>query len=242
MFSRHAPSAARPSLQATAILPYIPVMNTFKPVGYNLHLMFSKNVLKCIPPYLAVWAGLFLFQNAWLAMFGLHIAILLVLASSRPNPPVTTLFTSRTIKWILLNTLLCGASGFALYYLLPWFVSSKNLTTQLSELGLNRFNLPIFIAYFSLLNPVVEEYFWRVSLGNETKGFYIGDLLYAGYHAIVLVNQVPILITLLAMACLTFIGWFWRQVRREDGGSLAPVLGHMAADLSVMLAVYLLIR
>jgi hypothetical protein len=218
------------------------MMNTFEPVGYNSRLMSSKNVLKCIPPYLAVWAGLFLFQNAWLAMFGLHIAILLVLAFSHPNVSAAILFKSRNIKWIIFNILFCSVSGIVLHYLLPWFVSSANLTAQLSKLGLNRFNLPVFIAYFSLVNPVIEEYFWRVSLGNETKGFYIGDLLYAGYHVIVLINQVPILMTLLAMVCLTFIGWFWRQVKREDGGSLAPVLGHMAADLSVMLAVYLLIR
>jgi hypothetical protein len=204
--------------------------------------MSSKYVLKCIPPYLAVWAGLFLLQNAWLAMFGLHAAFLLVLAFSRPNISPTILLKSRNIKWILLNILLCGSSGIVLYYLLPWFVSSENLRTQLSDLGLTKFNLPAFIAYFSLVNPLIEEYFWRVSLGNDTKGFYSGDLLYAGYHGIVLVNQVPLLITLPAMVCLTFIGWFWRQVKREDGGSLASVLGHMAADFSVMTAVYLLIR
>ncbi len=218
------------------------MMNIFEPVGYNSHLMFSTNILKCIPPYLAVWAGLFLLQNAWLAMFGLHVAFLLVLALSRPNPPATFLFKSRDIKWILLNILVCGVSGIALYYLLPWFVSSESLRNQLSDLGLNEFNLPAFIAYFSLVNPWIEEYFWRGSLGNDKKGFYIGDLLYAGYHAIVLIIQVPILIALLATVSLTLIGWFWRQVKREDGGSLAPVLGHMAADFSVMTAVYLLIK
>jgi hypothetical protein len=242
MFSRHAPSAARPSLQATAILPYIPTGNRFKAPGYNSQLMPSTNTLKCIPPYLAVWAGLFLFQNAWLAMFGLHIAFLLVLTFSQPNIPPIILFKSRNIKLILFNILLCGASGIVLHYLLPWFVSSENLTTQLAQLGLTKSNLPAFIAYFSLINPFIEEYFWRAFLGNDTKGFYIGDLLYAGYHGIVLINQVPILVTFPAIIGLTFIGWFWRQVKREDGGSLAPVLGHMAADLSVMTAVYLLIR
>jgi hypothetical protein len=211
-------------------------------LGIIFYKMLSKIVLKCIPPYLAVWAGLFLFQNAWIAMFGLHAAFLLVLVFSQPGISPAPLFKSRNIKWILLNILLCSAGGIVLYYLLPWFVSSESLRNQLSDLDLNEFNLPAFIAYFSLVNPLLEEYFWRISLGNETKGFYIGDLLYAGYHAIVLINQVPLLITLLAIVCLTFIGWFWRQVKREDGGSLAPLLGHMAADLSVMTAVYWIIR
>lgn len=175
-------------------------------------------------------------------MFGLHAAFLLVLAFFRPNISPIILFKSKNIRWIIFNILLCGASGIALYYLLPWFVSSKTLRTQLSGLGLNIFNLPIFIAYFSLVNPLIEEYFWRGALGNDSKGFYMGDLLYAGYHGVVLIHQVPILITLLALFCLTFIGWFWRQIQREEAGSLAPVLGHMAADFSVMTAVYLLIK
>ena len=35
------------------------------------------------------------------------------------------------------------------------------------------------------------------------------------------------------------MGWFWRQISREDEGLLAAVLGHMAADFSILFAVYL---
>ena len=48
----------------------------------------------------------------------------------------------------------------------------------------------LFIAYFSLVNPFIEEYFWRGVLGSNTKKFYIGDLVYAGYHALVLWGKV----------------------------------------------------
>ena len=112
----------------------------------------------------------------------------------------------------------------------------------MAQLGLTSSILPAFLTYFSLVNPFLEEYFWRAFHGNDMKGFYIGDLLYAGYHGIVLINHVPVLVTVFAVACLTFIGWFWRQVKREDHGQLAPVLGHMAADFSVMMAAYLIIR
>ena len=45
-----------------------------------------------------------------------------------------------------------------------------------------------------------------------------------------------------SLIVLVSAGWFWRQLARMDGGLLAPVLGHMAADLTILLAVYQLSR
>lgn len=41
-----------------------------------------------------------------------------------------------------------------------------------------------------------------------------------------------------SLIVLVAAGWFWRQLARINGGLLAPVLGHMAADLTILLAVY----
>ncbi len=49
---------------------------------------------------------------------------------------------------------------------------------------------PLFIAYFSLVNPFFEEYFWRGVLGSNSKKLYIGDAAYAGYHILILWNSV----------------------------------------------------
>jgi hypothetical protein len=43
---------------------------------------------------------------------------------------------------------------------------------------------------------------------------------------------------LFMLAALAFIGWLWRQMYRKDDSLLAPVLGHMAADLSILIAAY----
>ena len=204
--------------------------------------MFHKVIFKGLLPYLAVWAGLFLFHNAWAALLGLHIAFVLLIIVSKPIASPKTLFKSGHLKWVLLNILLGGLSGLAVYFLRPFVGMSADFKSQIAQLGLTASTLPSFIAYFSLVNPLLEEYFWRVSLENDTKGFYVGDLLYAGYHAIILVQRVSLPVTILVVACLTFIGWFWRQVKREDGGTLAPVLGHMAADFSILMSVYLIVK
>jgi hypothetical protein len=42
-----------------------------------------------------------------------------------------------------------------------------------------------------------------------------------------------------SLALLILGGWFWRQIARADQGLLAPVLGHMAADFTILMAVFL---
>jgi hypothetical protein len=189
-------------------------------------------------PYLAVWAGLFLFKNAWAALIGFHVAILLTLLLLRPDLPINVLFTSKYSKWILASVLFCSTSGIGLYFLWGVFGIADDFSARLQSLGLTASSWPLIIAYFSLVNPFIEEYFWRGVLGNDTKKFYIGDVLYAGYHALVLWGRVHPLSIVFAVMILVSAGWLWRQISREDGGLLAATLGHMIADFTILLTVY----
>ncbi|MBI5945559.1 MAG: CPBP family intramembrane metalloprotease [Chloroflexi bacterium] len=195
-----------------------------------------------IPPYLAVWAGLFLFQSAWFSLIGFHAAILLALAIARPNIPIKILFQSKHPKWILASVLLCGLSGVGLYFLWDVFGIANDLPAQLQSVGLTSSSWPALIAYFSLVNPFIEEYFWRAYLGSDRRGFYIGDVIFSGYHALVLINKVQFFSIIFVLVCITFIGWFWRQTWRKDDGLLAAVLGHMAADFIILVCVMLQVR
>ncbi len=200
------------------------------------------NLLISIFPYFAVWAGLFLFKNAWFTLIGFHSAILLALLVMRPAVPVGILFKSRSAKWILFSVLFCSTSGFGLYFLWDVFGVASNLPAQLQTLGLNSTSWIPFIAYFSLVNPFVEEFFWRGVLGSATKKLYIGDLIYASYHAMILWGRVHPFFILFAVIILVSAGWLWRQMLRKDDGLLAAVLGHMAADFSILLTIYTMTR
>jgi membrane protease YdiL (CAAX protease family) len=189
-------------------------------------------------PYLAVGLGLFWFQNAWIALLGFHLAIVISLWIARSAIPIKILFRSNYIRWIILSIILSGSSGFSLYFLWKYFGVTGNLPARLEGLGLTKSTWPGFIAYFALINPFVEEYFWRGFLGSSTKSFYISDFLYAGFHALVLIGKVQTGSIIYSLVALILAGWFWRQIAREDQGLLAPLLGHMAADFTILMAVY----
>jgi len=188
--------------------------------------------------YLAVGLGIFRFHNAWGALAGFHAAIILSLLIARPNISVSTLLKSTKIKWIALSVLLCGSSGIALYFLWDQFGFAPDLPSQIEALGLTSSTWIPFIAYFSLVNPFVEETFWRGYLGDGTKRVHASDFVYSGFHALIMIGKVRVDAILFGLSMLVLAGWFWRQIAREDGGLLAPVLGHIAADFTILMAVY----
>ena len=206
--------------------------------GIRTKFMSDKKWLTPLLPYLAVWAGLFLFKNAWLALIGFHVTILLVLVFLRPNIPFEILFKSKSPKWILISVLVCSTSGIGLYFLWSIFGVAHDFPAQLESIGLNSSSWVLFIAYFSLVNPFIEEYFWRGVFRNDSKKLSIADPVYAGYHALILWGMVNPIAILFGVAILTSAGWLWRQFLREDDGMLAAVMGHMVADFSIMMAVY----
>jgi membrane protease YdiL (CAAX protease family) len=185
-----------------------------------------------------VGLGLFWFRNAWAALLGFHFAILLALLLGKPQLPVKTLFKSNQIRWVVLSIFLSGSVGIFLYLFWSTFRVAGDLSAHVAALGLNTSNWLAFLAYFSLVNPFLEEYYWRGYLGSPTKKLYISDLVYAGFHGMILAGSMPVLSIVYSMTLLVLAGWFWRQLAREDGGLLAPVLGHMAADFTILMAVY----
>ena len=189
--------------------------------------------------YGAVAIGLFWAHSAWGTLLGFHAAMLFALWLDRRSlPPLSLLVKSKRYRWIIVNLLIGGLSGLALYVLWPWLNITPALSTQLEVLGLTRTTWPAFILYFTLVNPWIEEFFWRGYLGDSSKWPVAMDFIFAGYHGLLLIGRTVPLTSALALSGLVFAGWFWRQTLRKDGGLLAAGLSHLLADLTILLAVY----
>jgi hypothetical protein len=96
------------------------------------------------------------------------------------------------------------------------------------------------VAYYVLLNPFLEEYYWRGFLGSSAKRPVLNDFLFAGYHLIVLARTLDLIWLVVVFLCLCGAAWFWRQISRITGGLLAAYISHMAADITVILSIYFL--
>ena len=189
--------------------------------------------------YGAVAIGLFWARSAWGALLGFHAAMLSALWLDRRNlPPLSLLVKNKHRRWIIVNLLIGSLSGLALYELWPWLNITPDLSTQLEALGLTRATWPAFILYFTLVNPWIEEFFWRGYLGDASTWPVVMDFIFAGYHGMLLIGRTGPLTSSLALSGLVFAGWLWRQTLREDGGLLAAGLSHLLADFTILVAVY----
>ena len=105
-------------------------------------------------------------------------------------------------------------------------------------IGLAARTLPVFLAYFILINPFIEEYYWRGYLATDAKGIALNDLLFSVYHLIVLAGQMETIWLIVVFFGLTIGAWFWRQMNRLNGGLLASTISHITADITVILTIY----
>ncbi|RJP51442.1 MAG: hypothetical protein C4583_08550 [Anaerolineaceae bacterium] len=199
-------------------------------------------IIGLLMPYLTVGVGLYVVNNAWVAVLGYHAGIILLvtlagawprLGEFRPNAPL----------W---KTILFGLTGLsagaALYFLWPFIHVSSELTTALLRWGLNPRSWPLFIAYGALVNPWLEEAFWRGWLGSANRHPVLHDAVFAGFHLVVLAPFFPLLWLIVAFLVLAFSGWLWRQVIRTEKSMLASTLFHMAADVSILLVIWSTVR
>lgn len=190
-----------------------------------------------VMPYFTVWLGLYVFQNAWAAILGYHIAIILLVtrAGAWPSPAE---FRLRGPIWrpILFGLTGCVA-GASVYVLWPFIHVSPKLAAALLDWGLRPRAWPLFIAYGALVNPWLEEAYWRGWLGSGSRQPVLYDAFFAGFHLVILAPFFPPFWLAAAFIVLAGSGWMWRQMIRGEQSMLASTLFHMAADVSILLVV-----
>lgn len=190
-----------------------------------------------ILPYLAVFLGMLTLRSAWGALVGFHLALLPLLVTRRQT--FSPRFLAPLSKSILLPVAATGLSaGLGLWFIWPAAGLPADFSARVAVLGLSGLIWLPFIAYFTLVNPWLEEAYWRDALTSPSPYPAPVDFLFAGYHLIILSLFVRPVWMLIAFLILTTASWFWRQVSRYTGSLMPAVLSHMLADFSILMVLY----
>jgi membrane protease YdiL (CAAX protease family) len=189
-------------------------------------------------PYVAVAIGLYGFGSAWAAMGLYHAGALTVVAWAGRRKPVAARAAQRA--WTIPAAVVFATGGIILYLLWPYaFADGRGIAARLAAYGVSRGTWPFLAAYFCLINSTAEELFWRGYLGSDCKRPVANDLLFAGYHVLVLLAFVGPLYAVPVFGACAFAGWLWRMMRASTGSLVIPLLTHVIADLSIAIAVHL---
>lgn len=189
-------------------------------------------------PYLAMGLGLLVVKNAWVALAAFHGSMIaaLVLHRARWNP--RALWKGGRLlhlPLIALSVLLFGAwlSSFARQHA----GYGAELRELLAGVGLSGTGLTVFAVYLCLVNPLLEEAFWRGLFLSPHRRLALSDLAYGCFHFFVLL---PFMYASYAAAGALFLaamGYVWRQVARRSEGLALPVAWHALGDLAIVLTI-----
>jgi len=194
-------------------------------------------------PYVAVLVGLYWLNSVWWAMGLYQLGAVVLLLSTGPRGEGILLIRGWNLRWAAAFGVVGALSGLAIFFLYPWAgKTGLHLADELARSGVDAGAWPLFAIIYTLVTPFLEEWLWRYRLDDGSKAPSLTDVLFAGYHVLVLVLFLKWGWVLFAFANLTIIAWVWRWIRRKFGGLAVPIFSHLVADLSIVMAVWILIR
>jgi len=198
-------------------------------------------VIAPIVLYAAIIAGMHLFHSGWIAILGYHLGICLSLSIAggwSHGKKIISGWDARLGPVIILMCVLAGPLVYGLWAFMH--LAQLDLKSGLSAVDLEEGSWFAFAIYYCLVNPWLEELFWRGFFPSNAKYPTLSDFLYAGYHVFVLILFVKWIWVIVAFVVLVCVGRLWRQVASKYDGLIIPSLTHLVADISIIGAAFVL--
>ena len=197
-------------------------------MAFQARLQFLRGFI----PYAAVVAGLYGLKSGWAALLLYHAGMAAWLAASGYRP--------KKLVWGGWKKAFIFASGGlaagpALVLIWPMAkLPEEEMGGLLSGFGLGGWPLAVFAVYYSTVHPLLEESFWRFRPAAPAMG-WAEDLMFAGYHLLVLRFFLKPVFLPLVLLVLLLSGAAWRRIIR-GGGKTEALLSHAAGDAATMAA------
>ena len=192
-------------------------------------------LLSSLIPYIIIYLTVYIIKNAFAAILLYNISILILYCFLKTEKidkdciSIKVPFLSASLFF------LCSLCGFIIIFLWELVkIENLNFTVLINSYGINGISRYLFILLFSSVNPVAEELFWRyINMNNRYLNF-IRDILFSGYHILLLVLIVKPQFALFAFMILTGISVIWRYILEKKRDLATVILSHAIADLSII--------
>lgn len=205
--------------------------------GFNPKLFFQT--LGILSPYIAVLGGVFLLGNMMIAVLFYHITLLVcITAIIRSNGVGVAL---KGFHRILGPAICLGGvvPGVIILYLWPYAkLDTVTMPQIFSQLHLSKQLFMYSAGYACLVNPVLEELFWRGSFQSGGLRPAKIDAAFSGFHCLAVLPVLKWPFILFIFLALTFVGWLFRVLFHRTGGLLIPLLTHFIADAAIMVSIW----
>ncbi|MCG8480368.1 MAG: CPBP family glutamic-type intramembrane protease [Spirochaetales bacterium] len=187
-------------------------------------------------PYAAVAVGVYFLHSAWVAVALYHGGILLYLVATGRTIEVRGLVLSRRILTVV-SLSAFAVSGLLFFVMLPHVLLPGYIDERLASYGLSGRSFVVFVGYFSLVNPLLEELFWRLYPARTVN--LLDDVLFAGYHPMVLALFMRPVFVVISFFALIALSRYWSYIKVSEGKHLYIIATHVLGDFSIILSVYI---
>ncbi len=201
-------------------------------------LEFKKSVF-VVSPYIAVALGLYLFENAFLSLLLYHVGMIIPIVLYRKNIEWKKLILFNR-KWLAIIVVgICFISGIVISSFWETVkIPSLDLLEKMTQYKLIGVSKILFLIYFSTVHPILEELYWRFVITPRSKLITLYELLFAGYHMLVVRLFVQAEYVIVTFVGLIIMARFWRFLRENLSENFLVFLSHLIADFSIMYFIF----
>ena len=200
-------------------------------------------LISALVPYIAVLIGLYILKNAWIAIGLYHLGITVFLITGDRS----RLLKKVCMGWNSIAVVVSIVMSVMIFPIIFFFwrfmqLEKVSLNSALTNFGLQGTSWFFFMIYFSTVQPLLEELYWRGYLGCGQKSFSWTDFTFAGYHILILAWFIKLPWLVVAFIVLITVAYIWRFLASKFEGLAVPLLSHIVADISIIVVIHVLIQ
>jgi len=196
-----------------------------------------------LAPSVIVGVAMLLGHHGWLAMLGFHACMIVALIAHRRRLDWRRMLHPPRPATLVINVVAAMLVMAIFSWALFAYANRHGDYGSILDRGLSAFAVPgntrlLFAIELCLLNPLLEELFWRGLFFSDRKRPAATDVCYAAFHFFALVPFMPVIQAVVGTVGLVGVGYSLRQMaRHNDRSLLIPLLWHALGDIAIVVAI-----